>query len=84
MARNLDGELSVLPLEEIGLYLLLERIHHDAGTARDFARIAMIQPELVEGGALRLSEAGKNRLQVLRAKLAVANEEPRTVGPDVP
>lgn len=66
----------MLPLEEIGLYLLLERIHHDTGTARDFARIAMIQPELVEGGALRLSEAGKDKLQVLRAKLAASNEEP--------
>jgi hypothetical protein len=44
-------------------YLLLERIHHDMATTRDFARIAIIQPELVEGRAMCLSEAGKNKLQ---------------------
>ena len=72
---KLDTELPV-PLEELGLYLHLERIHRGSATAQDFARIALIHPELVEGGALSLSEAGKHKLQVLRAKLAPSNDEP--------
>ena len=72
----MDAPLPPLPLEEIGLYLLLERIHRGTAAAQDFAQISMIQSELVDGGALRLSEAGKDKLQVLRAKLAACTEEP--------
>jgi hypothetical protein len=74
--HELDTRVPTLPLEEIGLYLLLERIHHGTAAAQDFARISMIQSDLVEGGALRLSEAGKDKLQVLRAKLAACSDEP--------
>ena len=73
--RVLDVEHPDLPLEEIGLYLLLERFHRGMASARDFARISLIHPHLVEHGTLSLSEAGKDRLQVLRAKLAASNDE---------
>lgn len=73
---NRDIEPTVLPLEEMGLHLLLERIHRGTASASDFARIALISPELVQGGAIGLSEAGKDKLQVLRARLAASNDEP--------
>ncbi|HWI23458.1 MAG TPA: hypothetical protein VNS59_00875 [Lysobacter sp.] len=72
---NRDIEPPVLLLEEKGLHLLLERIHRGTASANDFARIALIDSELVQGGAVGLSEAGKHRLQVLRAKLAASNDE---------
>ena len=72
--HRMDVELPALPLEEVGLYFLLERIHRGTATARDFARITLIQPDLVDGGALTLSEAGKDKLQVLRATLAASND----------
>ena len=71
----MKAQLPVLPLEEIGLYLMLERIHHGTAAARDFAQITMMRPALVEGSALNLSEAGKDQLQLLRAKLAAWSEE---------
>jgi hypothetical protein len=74
--HRMDGELPPLPLEEIGLYLLLERIHRGTATARDFARITLIQPGLVDGGTMTLSEPGKDKLQALRATLAASNDGP--------
>ena len=53
-------------------------------TTRDFARIAIIQPELVEGRAMCLSEAGKNKLQSSpREGPAASNEEPGTANAKV-
>jgi len=72
---NRDVEPTVLPLEEIGLYLLLERIHRGTASANDFARIALIHPEFIQGGVVGLSESGKEKLQVLRAKVAASNDE---------
>lgn len=71
---NRDVEPTVLPLEEIGLHLLLERIHRGTASANDFARIALIHPELIHGGVIGLSEAGKEKLQVLRATIAASND----------
>ena len=71
----LDAQLPVLPVEEVGLYLLLERIYHGTASARDFARVALLQPELVDDHILNLSESGKDRLQLLRAKLAASNDD---------
>jgi hypothetical protein len=75
VSMNTDIQPPNLPLEEIGLHLLLERIHRGTASASDFARIAMIHPELIQGGAIGLSEAGKHKLQALRAKLAASNDE---------
>ena len=68
----------------MGLHLLLERIHRGTASANDFACIALINPELIQGGAVGLSEAGKHKLQVLRAKVAASNDEfvSRTAGHD--
>jgi len=79
---NQDVTPPVLPLEEIGLFLLLERIHRGTASANEFARIALINSELLQGDAVGLSEAGKHKLQVLRAKVAASNDElvSRTAG----
>ena len=71
----LDVQLPVLPVEEVGLYLLLERIYHGTAAAKDFARVALLQPGLVDDHILNLSESGKDRLQLLRAKLAASNDD---------
>ena len=72
---NPDIQPPVHQLEEKGLHLLLERIHRGTASANDFARIALIDSELIQGGAVGLSEAGKHKLQVLRARLAASNDE---------
>lgn len=61
-------------LEELGLRLLLERIHRGTASASEFGRVALIHPEFVQGGAVGLREAGKHKLQVLRAKYAASND----------
>jgi len=73
--HTLDVQLPVLPVEEVGLYLLLERIYHGTAAAKDFARVALLQPGLVDNHTLNLSEDGKDRLQLLRAKLAASNDD---------
>ena len=66
-------EAPVVPLAELGLYHMLERIHKGIGTPLDFSRVSLIAGHSLGGSGL--SEVGKLKLQALRARLGFVMDE---------
>ena len=64
----------MLPLEQLGLFYMLERIHAGTGSVQDFACVEFLG-ELIDGSdPPMLTDIGRDKLQALRLRVAAAND----------
>lgn len=65
----------MIPLDQLGLYYMLERIHKGTANVNDFIRVGMFQAGLIDDSdPPQLTEAGKHKLQALRSLLSPVND----------
>ena len=65
----------MLPLEQLGLFYMLERIHVGAGSVQDFACVGFLGGELIDASdPPMLTEIGRDKLQALRLLVIAAND----------
>lgn len=73
---NLESPSSLLSLEEIGLYNLLNRIHAERGAVDHFLRFNLLQRGMIlEGDPVRLSARGLLELQRLAEQCAAGRAD---------
>jgi hypothetical protein len=65
----------LLPLEQLGLFYMLERIDVGTGSVQDFACVGFLGGELIDASdPPMLTEIGRDKLQALRLLLTAAND----------